>query len=562
MSRSIRPYMKKHLAVLVACSSTALYAACGSPTQDQLPGDMTGNGGSVARGGSAGSTGTAGKGGGGLGMGGSSASGGTGGTTGGGAGMATGGGAGSNVGPQAGKGGASAMGGAGPAGGAGMGGSSMAGSGNAAGSAGVGMAGSSSGGTGATTTCTIDSKSTQSTAIPTVHTVTFTTSLTGVTKAEIEFGPAAVGTTDVAQVDLMAPMYQPYLVGMKPSAMYVYRIKLTSPAGTCIGPDQMISTGALANAPKPTVTIMDAAKHDKGFIILSSGITGAAAYIIDTDGTVVWVAPSSAVPQQPSRVHLSWDAKRFISMSLNVQNTKAGKIQSIAMDGSDPKSLDGTTDSHHDFTAIPGGIATLLWNSTGIDAPCSLVEFPDGGSTKTIVADMKTIYTSNTFHTNAIHYYQRDDSYTIGDRNPNLYAKLTRAGALVWQFGGANPLDAAKNFSGVKTWSVNHGHHLSADNKFIFFNNGTGQSSTAFIYQLDPTMMKATQTGKITGTNSMVLGDVQFLPNGNVLVTGSTTGAIVEATTAGTTVMSIKAPSGQAFGYSEFRESLYGPPPY
>jgi len=53
-----------------------------------------------------------------------------------------------------------------------------------------------------------------------------------------------------------------------------------------------------------------------------------------------------------------------------------------------------------------------------------------------------------------------------------------------------------------------------------------------------------------------------MLPNGNILVSGSTTGTLTEATTSGTTVMSIKAPSGQAFGYSEFRESLYGPPPY
>jgi len=571
MSRSDQAtQMKKPLALFALCSSTALYVACGSPEQDPL-GDDTGNGGTGAHGGaSAGSgSGSTGKGGGaGLGSGGGSGTsggssgGGAGaGTTGGSAGTATGGSAGTNVGPGAGKGGASPMGGTGPAAGMGAGGSSMAGA-TTGGSAGSGMAGSATGGTGSTTMCTIDSKSVQSTAIPTVHTVTFSTTLTGITKAEIEFGPAAGGTTDTAQVDLMAPMYQTYLVGMKPSSMYVYRIKLTSAAGTCVGMDQMISTGALMNAPKPTVTIMDAAKHDKGFIIVSSGITGTAAYIIDPDGTVVWAAPSSAVSQQPSRVHLSWDAKRFYTMSLNVQNTKAGKIQSIAMDGTDAKTVSGTTESHHDFTAIPGGVATLLWNSTGIDAPCSLVEFPEGGSSKTIVADMKTIYKSSSFHTNAIHYYARDDSYTIGDRNPNLYAKLTRAGVLEWQFGGSNPVDAAKNFSGVTTWSVNHGHHLTADNQFVFFNNGTGQSSAAFVYKLDPATMKATQTAKLTGTNSMVLGDAQMLPNGNILVSGSTTGTLTEATTSGTTVMSIKAPSGQAFGYSEFRESLYGPPPY
>jgi len=364
----------------------------------------------------------------------------------------------------------------------------------------------------------------------------------------------------VAPVDLTAPMYQTYLVGMKPSASYVYRVKVTSPAGTCVGADQTISTGALTNAPKPTVTIMDAAKHDKGFIVVSSGIGGQAAYILDPDGVAVWVAPQ--VPEQPSRAHLSWDAKRFITLSLNVMNTSAGKIQSVAMDGTDAKSVSGVAASHHDFTAIPGGIATLMWNSSGMDAPCSLVEFPDSGASKTIVADFKTIYKSNSYHTNAIHYYERDDSYTIGDRNPNAYAKVTRAGALVWQFGGSSPLDAAKNFSGVTTWSVNHGHHLTADNQFAFFNNGSGNSSAAYVYKLDTATMTATQTSKITGTNSMVLGDVQILPNGNILVSGSTTGSITEVTPTGTAVMTIKAPSGQQFGYSEFRESLYGAPPY
>ena len=517
--------------------------------------------GGTSAGGSAGRGTTGGSGGTGGGVGGSAA-----GPAGGSAGSPVGGGAGTGATGAAGTGMGMGMGGRfNNTGGAGvMGGSAGSPTGGSAGMTGAAgsMTGGGAGGSGGSTSCPVTATATQSTAIPTVHTVTFTTTVTGITKAEIEFGPAAGGTTMVAPVDLKEAMYKTYLVGMKPSSMYVYRVKLTSASGTCVGPDQMITTGALANAPKPTVTIMDMAKHDKGFIIVSSGLGGTSGYIIDPDGTVVWVAPTSAVPTQPSRVHLSWDAKRFYAMSLNVMNSSQGKIQSVAMDGSDAKTVNGTTASHHDFTAIPGGIATLLWNKSGIDAPCSLVEFTDDGMQKTIVADFSSIYTSQSYHTNAIHYYERDDSYTVGDRNPNLYAKVTRAGALVWQFGGSSPKDAAKNFSGVTTWSVNHGHHLTADNQFVFYNNGTGQSSAAFVYKLDTATMKATQTAKITGTNSMVLGDAQLLPNGNVLVSGSTTGTITEVTTAGATVMTIKAPQGQQFGYSEFRESLYGAPPY
>ena len=56
-----------------------------------------------------------------------------------------------------------------------------------------------------------------------------------------------------------------------------------------------------------------------------------------------------------------------------------------------------------------------------------------------------------------------------------------------------------------------------------------------------------------------MLGDVQHLPNGNYLITSSTSGQITEITSTGGVVMTIKMNS---LGYSEFRESLYGPPPY
>jgi hypothetical protein len=58
---------------------------------------------------------------------------------------------------------------------------------------------------------------------------------------------------------------------------------------------------------------------------------------------------------------------------------------------------------------------------------------------------------------------------------------------------------------------------------------------------------------------SNVLGDIQRLPNGNYLITFSTSGQIHEVTSTGTLVAKFTATS---FGYSEFRESLYGNPPY
>jgi hypothetical protein len=85
--------------------------------------------------------------------------------------------------------------------------------------------------------------------------------------------------------------------------------------------------------------------------------------------------------------------------------------------------------------------------------------------------------------------------------------------------------------------------------------------SEAWQYALDTTRMTATATWHYTasGATSSVLGDVQRLPNGNNLVTFSISGQIHEVDPTGKLVALYTSDS---YGYTEFRESLYGPPPY
>jgi hypothetical protein len=445
--------------------------------------------------------------------------------------------------------GTSGLAGSGIGGGAGSGGTT-----GAAGAGGGGIGGAA--GSGAIS-CTISATSTFSTAMPNVAVVTWSTSLANPTKAEIDFGPATGETTMVAPVDLTQASYRTLLLGMKGGTSYVYRIVASGAAGSCTSDSYTIMTGAVpTSAPAVTATIVDASAHDRGFIVTSSGITGATTFIIDADGTVVWTANG---PKLTSRAHMSWNGTQMYMMALNVQNASLGDIQTIAMDGTGITSLPGFTASHHDLTAIPGGFATLLWNTSVKDAPCSLVERADAtGALTTVVADMGTVYNSASFHTNSVHYYPSDDTYTVGDRNPSLYVKLTRDGQLIWQFGGVNPKDPSKFFTGLPTWSVNHGHQLLSDGTFVFFNNGANE---AWSFALDATIMTATEILGYTAAaaTSNVLGDVQRLPNGNYLVTFSTSGVIQEISPQGALVATF---SSNSFGYAEFRESLYGPPPY
>ena len=87
-----------------------------------------------------------------------------------------------------------------------------------------------------------------------------------------------------------------------------------------------------------------------------------------------------------------------------------------------------------------------------------------------------------------------------------------------------------------------------------------GGMSQALEYRLDTTAWTATRVWsyQASGINSPVLGDAQRLPNGNTLVTYSQDGNMHEVNATGQLVMSLKASS---FGYADFRESLYGPPP-
>ena len=423
-------------------------------------------------------------------------------------------------------------------------------------------------GTVGTVTCSITAQSSLSSAIPTVAIVTWTTDLPGIGSAEIQFSLAdGSGTTMVAPVDLTQEGYRTLLLGMKASRAYTFQIVASSSAGACTSQSYPLTTGpASTDIPALTMQLANPAAHDRGFIVTTSASNGTLpniAYILDGDGDPVWWA---AAPASPSRAHLSWAGDAMWIEALNVQNA-GGEIRQVSMDGlTTENDISGLASSHHDFTPLPGGaIAAMLWNGPGTNAPNSLVERSSDGTLATIVSDFSALYNAAAFHPNAIHYYPSDDSYTISDRDASLFVKITRAGELVWQFGGINPIDPTKFFAVAgATWQVNHGHQLLDDGHFLFFNNGPpGGPSIAREYALDTTTWTASSVWTYQAAGvvvSSVLGDTERLPNGNTLVTFSTAGQIHEVDPAGNVVMTINS-TASTFGYADFRESLYGQPP-
>jgi len=441
--------------------------------------------------------------------------------------------------------------------------SSSTGMGGEGGSASSATSTSQGGGGGATTTsstgsgdCVFSIEDELSSAIATVGIVSFSASNISLEKAEIEFTRAEGGPTYVAPVDLDEPNLRTLLLGMKGETDYEYRIILND--GECTSPTRTITTGPVSNrVPSIGMDRPRPAAVAPGFLVTSSGIGSAnasdtPAFILDSEGDVVWW---SAAPPSCSRAKMDWEGTHMYMMMLNVRYSPiAGNVRRVSMDGLTVEDkLSGLTGGHHDFTVTPGGNIVAIVHQN----QCSgILERTPAGEITSIVDDIHSLYEPvGDCHPNSIHYHPEDESFTVSDRNPDLFVKISRTGELEWQFGGTNPL-ASVHYEA--TWNVNHGHHLLPNGHFLFFNNG-GAVTQSPVLEYELTEPEATLVWSYTADySSGTLGDVQRLPNGNTLITYSNAGVIREIDSDSRLVQQFSLPS---VGYVEHRASLYGPPP-
>lgn len=492
-------------------------------------------------------------------------------------------------------GGSSAMGGSVATGGAnrtggvyGSGGGKGTGGTAAAGSAGT-TATATGGGSGGTTSTnpgdcsiTVTSKTTSS-QMATVGVIEWSTTLANPSKAQIVYSlngasSGVLNTGGTAPVDLSKANYHTLLLGLKPSNTYTFHVEAAASDGsTCKSADATLTTGTLSGAPTITRTATKPTAQAVGFVISTGGVNKSGgsgigqAFIVDADGVVVWTA---AAPSQSSRARLDYEGNNMWMMALNVGNS-GGEMRYVSMDGATKQNnVSGLAKSHHDFTVLKGGVvATMSWAASGTDPESDLLERSVDGKVTTVFHIGSNLYkggpglmggSTNGYHCNSLLYHESDDTYTIGDRNPSSFVKVSRAGKLAWQFGGdCSGAPAPKCVSG--SWSVNHGHHVLDNGNFLFFSNGAYRSTTpsnVLEYSLSTSgTMQANLVKSYASpskSHSDSLGDVQRLPNGNTLIIFSNDGLVEEVDSSWSVVQTLEASS---FGYADWRETLYGPPP-
>ncbi|HEY6726024.1 MAG TPA: aryl-sulfate sulfotransferase [Polyangiaceae bacterium] len=407
--------------------------------------------------------------------------------------------------------------------------------------------------------CSFEVDAELSPAIPTVGIVTWSVAMDAIDEAIIEFGLTSTGFTLEAPVDLAAEEHRTLLLGMKGEREYAFRIVAKAGARTCRSDTFTLTTGPIANSlPSIQRQLLLENEVASGFIVSTTGLGGRGdargpmAFILDAEGDVVWWTPA---PSGAGSARMNWEGTEMWISAVN-NGGVGGEMRRASMDGLDVEaSVAGLEAAHHDFTVLPGGrIVTFMHREGGCS---SIVQRDPDGTITDLIANVSALYEPvRDCHPNAIHYHPEDDSFTISDRNPNLFVKFSRTGELEWQFGGANALGPW--MPGV--WQVNHGHHLLENGNFLFFNNGVGAPASPVLeFALDPSAGTATEVWRYkSDKSSSTLGDVQRLPNGNTLVTYSNAGVIHEVNPDGELVQSLATGS---LGYATHRPTLYGPPP-
>ena len=287
------------------------------------------------------------------------------------------------------------------------------------GSGGTGPAGA--GGSGNTGNCTFTPTVTMSTKIATVGVVTFTTTMTGLTSAKIDFGlTTSYGMT--APVDLTATAYRTLLLGMKPSTtanprMYHYRITGTNSSGSCSSGDFTLMTGAMPNGLQAvTRSPTTATGLAGGFLItgqyaMNSGSTGSPAYILDADGDYVWWYTVPGVDVTGAR--MSYDGKYMWINKANVPSGTAS-VHRVSMDGvTDDNYSSQFTGQNHQLAILPD--ETVLFYAYGSNGCDDIKERAPNGTVKTIVNSRTAAGTTGACHVNNVQHSRTDDTIVFSD---------------------------------------------------------------------------------------------------------------------------------------------------
>lgn len=411
-----------------------------------------------------------------------------------------------------------------------------------------------------------------------VGVVEFATDLANPSAAHIEFGL----TTDYgmsAEVDMAAADYRTLLLGLPFGSELNYRINVENGTASCQSENLTMTLGAAPAGVSAPVTVQSTGGMGQEPIgsgyVLSAVYQSGVVFITNLEGELVWLldSPLSGV----SQARMSYDAKHIFVRTGNPSGTAGGgpggggpggggggEIIRISVDGASQETIEAPT-SHHDLTVLPNGSLVYLRRSETVTNCDVVVEHTVDGQ-ETVLYEFADAFpsfsrggTGDDCHVNAVRYNEHDQTLNMSSLMLDSMINVGLDGSLNWVVGGNDPtLDM-----GGLSWDRQHGMHMPDAGTMYFFNNGgntqVGDGNSVVLKMLISADSVALDDWFYDSNNQTgSQGDVQVLPNENVLITYSNDGVSHEVNPEGNLVRTFEYAG--PVGYANFRTSLYGPP--
>ncbi len=439
--------------------------------------------------------------------------------------------------------------------------------------------------TGSKTACSIDITAALAVDMPTVAQVEM---IVEGLNAEVTGGVIQFGLDELtmeAPLEVGESGFSTLLWGMKPEREYSFRVGLSTGDQYCYSETKTIRTGGLRAGILPLRTMEVTDTVTPGFVIAPQGPR---VVIFDQDGDIVWgyslarlkafraSCGGGATVGNIFAAKLSYDGRYMLARDLGPFDCgDGGTFFRIALDGSEALPIELPGGDHHDFTVTPDGITYIAKQKNGgFD---QLFTAKSDGSDARALLDLRPLVDAypksggpgkELSHFNVVRYYEDRDIYTVSNRESDSIGIISGSGEIVAGIGKTAeaefetiPAESTDFGPGEQLWRVQHGHDLYAPDKLLVFSNGTFVDGRSHVlhYSIEDGLARLDWSYDGMGSSS-TQGDVQMLPNGQVLVCASNAGTIHLLGEAQVPVAKYRAAEG-GFGYVTYRESLYGAPP-
>lgn len=416
-----------------------------------------------------------------------------------------------------------------------------------------------------------------STLVPTVFAVRVTTPSVMSTWLEV----TGAGGTWTTPPDATVTVHDHRLLGLKAGQTYDVRV-LADDGGETVAsaPIQVVTPPAPIDMPVFDVTSFDPTLTNRDrFFVMTYLLHSAAGYavIFDQDGDPVWWLAPEPVTSTFGALRTSLDGKAIVIADFNgVDTSGTGRILRVS-----PGAMSIAEElvtvigaAHHDIVELPGNVYGYLtheyeplpWTGYGtVPAQIGVLwEIPEGATNPDTQARMiydplvsypetpdyacihmtpiPQVGAADWDHTNSLLYDDADDSYVVNMRNLDQMLKIDRAtGAIVWRMGGR--LNQFTIDDPANWWD--HGHFSQWGGTFfsMFSNELHHGASRVMVYDVDEAARSITTRFSVSeraGEQVPVLGDVDVLPNGNVLASWAGSGHIEEYRPDGTIAWAVE----------------------